>query len=91
MKDIEKAVSAVAEVMDMTPAAIRSKRRFPEVVDARWVTVYLLRQIGLYPHRIAECMGMTARNVNLIVSLINNGERKDLGRKAEEARKIMDL
>ena len=91
MKNFEKAVSAVAEVMDMTPAAIRSKRRFPEVVDARWVTVYLLRQIGIYPHRIAECMGMTSRNVNLIVSLINNGERKDLGRKAEEARKIMDL
>lgn len=90
MKDFERVVNAVAEVMDLTPASIRSKRRFPEVVDARWVTVYLLRQMGLYPHRIAECMEMTARNVNMIVSAMNSGERKDLSRKAEEARKRMN-
>lgn len=91
MKDFDRVVDAVAEVMDLTPAAIRSKRRFPEITDAKWAVVYLLRQMGFYPHRIAECMGMTARNVNLIVSRMNAGERKDVGRKAEEARKIMDL
>lgn len=38
-----------------------------EVVDARWICVKLLNELGYYPSRIAELMGITPRYVQYIL------------------------
>lgn len=66
-RDFELIVNAVANAMDLRPCQILCKRRFQESTDARWMVVYLLHERGYYSARIAEWMGMTARNVNIIL------------------------
>ena len=69
-KDLERVVNAVAEATDLRPCQILCRRRFQETIDARWIAVFLLNEKGYYSTRIAEWMGMTTRNVNLILSSI---------------------
>ena len=53
-KDFESIINAVADATDLRPCQILCKKRFKEIVDARWIVVYLLREKGIYPTRIAE-------------------------------------
>ena len=69
--DYDKVVNAVAEAMDLTRNQVISKRKYQEVTEARRIVVYLLREMGHFSSRIAEWMGMTSRNVNLILSSMN--------------------
>lgn len=89
MKDFEIVVNAVAEALDLLPCEILNKRRFPEAVDARRMVVRLLAERGFYVHQIASWMGMTPRNVNAILTAVN--ERLDcdanFGRNMDAARK----
>ena len=39
-----------------------------EVVDARWLCVRLMKDIGLYPYQIAEMMSMSVRSVQYIIN-----------------------
>jgi chromosomal replication initiation ATPase DnaA len=66
-KDFEQVMNAVANAMDLRPCQILCKRRFQESTNARWMVVYLLHERGYCSARIAEWMGMTARNVNAIL------------------------
>ena len=90
-KDLEDVVNAVAEATDLKPCQILCRRRFQETIDAKWIAVYLLREMGYYPPRIAEWMGMTTRNVNLIISEMNlrMSEKKQLRSNLELARKYL--
>lgn len=90
-EDFNKVVNAVADAMDLTFNQVVSKRRYQEVTDARWVAVFLLKEKGYYSSRIAEWMGMTTRNVNLIHSAMNSRlpNEKQLGNILEEARKYL--
>ena len=60
----------MAEASDLRPCQILGKRRFPEVIDARWIAVKLLKEEGFYKSRIAELMGMSNRNINYILFLL---------------------
>lgn len=61
-------MSVVCDLTDLTEDVILHGRRTMEVVDARWLSVRLLRDIGLYPAQIADFMEMTPRNVNDILN-----------------------
>lgn len=89
MKEVEIIVKAVADVMGLMPCEIMCRRRFPEVVDARWMVVRLLSERGFYAHQIASWMEMTSRNVNVILSAIHDRLEDDVkfGRNLETARK----
>ena len=89
--EFEKIINAVAEVMDLRPCQILCKRKFKETIDARWIAVYLLAEKGYYSSRIAEWMGMTIRNVNLILSSIHLrlATEKQLRSNLEAARKYL--
>ena len=86
----ERIIEAVAEASELPPCQILCRRRFPETIDARWVAVKLLREEGLYSSKIADIMGMSARNVNYILfsveTRLSMGD-KALGNILERARK----
>ena len=90
-KDLESIINAVAEAMDLRPCQILCKRKFKETIDARWIAVCLLSEKGFYSSRIAEWMGMTTRNVNLILSSIHLrlATEKQLRSNLETARKFL--
>ena len=92
-KDLEQIINAVAEATDLSPCQILCKRRFKETIDARWIAVCLLSEKGYYSTRIAEWMGMTTRNVNLILSSIGFRilTEKKLRRDLESARKYLSM
>lgn len=87
--DLEAIINAVAEAMELIPCQILCKRRFQETIDARWIAVCLLSEKGYYSSRIAKWMGMTTRNVNLILSSmhIRLATEKQLRSNMEAARK----
>lgn len=91
MKDLEKVIEAVAEVMDLSPCQILCKRRYQETIDARWMVVFLLRERGFYASRIALWMGMSSRNVNLILTEMHNrlSNEQKLRSNLELARKYL--
>lgn len=90
-EDFDKVVNAVAQSMDLTTTQVVCKRRYQEATEARRVVVYLLRELGYFSPRIAEWMGMTTRNVNLILSAMNYRipREKKLGSILEAARKYL--
>ena len=90
-KDFESIINAVAEAMDLRPCQILCKRKFKETIDARWIAVCLMSERGYYSSRIAEWMGMTTRNVNLILSSIHLRltTEKQLRSNLEAARKYL--
>lgn len=65
--------SAVSEVTEIPETDILSKCRREEVVDARFILVYLCIRQGLYPSQIAECLGQTQHNVH---KMMRSADRK---------------
>lgn len=70
-------MSVVSDLTDLSEEDILHGRRTMEVVDARWLCVRLMRDIGLYPYQIAEFMSMNVRNVQYIIT--NFDDRLRLG------------
>lgn len=70
-------MSVVTDLTDLTENEILTGRRTMEVVDARWLCVRLMRDIGLYPFQIAGFMAMNVRTVQYI--LINFDDRMKFG------------
>lgn len=70
-------MSVVSDLTDLTEAQILNGKRTMEVVDARWLCVRLMRDIGLYPFQIAELMSMNVRTIQYI--LINFDDRMKFG------------
>lgn len=89
--DYDKVVNAVAEAMDLTTSQVVSKRKYQETTEARRIVVYILREMGYCSNRIAIWMGMTSRNVNLILSSMNYRihREKQLRTILESARKYL--
>lgn len=70
-------MSVVTDLTDLTEEDILRGRRTMEVVDARWLCVRLLRDIGLYPSQIAGFMAMSVRTVQYV--LTNFDDRMKFG------------
>ncbi len=65
---VNNVVSVVADVTEIPCELILSKCSRTEVVDARWITVYLLHKAGMYTMKIAEHMEITPRYVQYIIT-----------------------
>lgn len=61
-------MSIVTDLTDLSEEEILRGRRTMEVVDARWLCVRLMRDIGLYPFQIAGFMEMSVRTVQYILN-----------------------
>lgn len=56
------ALNIVSEVMSIPGDMICSNRRYAELVDARYMIVYILSYNGLYTSEIARIMHMTEKH-----------------------------
>lgn len=65
-------ISVVEDLTDLRRDEILGEGKTMEIVDARWLTVKLLKEIGLYPDQIAELMSMTSRGINKILANFND-------------------
>lgn len=69
----QKVIEIIADEMDIPAHLILSKARSEEIVGARHMAIMILRNMGLYPKRIAELIGRTPRAV---LSALSSFERK---------------
>ena len=67
-KYYEAVMSVVTDLTDLTEDDILNGKRTMEVIDARWLCVRLMKDIGLYPYQIAEVMSMSVRTVQYILN-----------------------
>lgn len=58
----------VAEELDVPKESILSKSRKAEIVDARHMAAKLLHVCNVYPSRIAEIFGVSARTVQYVIT-----------------------
>lgn len=61
-------IEIVAEELDVPKASILSKSHKAEIVDARHMTAKLLHIRNVYPSRIAEIFGVSARTVQYVIT-----------------------
>ena len=61
-------IEIVAEELDVPKEAILSKSRKAEIVDARHTVAKLLHIRNVYPSRIAEIFGVSARTVQYVIT-----------------------
>lgn len=73
----EQIVAQVSKITDLTIDEIMSRHRRPEVVDARYLAVYIMLKKGIQINRVAEFMTMTERNVYHVQERFD--DRKDYG------------
>ena len=73
----EQIIALVAKITDLTVDDIMSHARRPEIVDARYLAVYVMLKKGIQVNRVAEFMSMTERNVYHVQERFD--DRKDYG------------
>jgi len=65
-------VALVSEETEIPKETILSKSRTTEAVDARHLAIWLLHAKNVYPKRIAETFGLSARSVRHIVTTFDS-------------------
>lgn len=73
----EQIIALVARITDLTVGDIKSHARRPEIVDARYLAVYVMLKKGVQVNRVAEFMAMSERNVYHVMERFD--DRKDYG------------
>lgn len=61
-------IGIVAEELDVPKESILSKSRKAEIVDARHMAAKLLHVCNVYPSRMAEFSGVSARTVQYVIT-----------------------
>lgn len=73
----EQIIALVAKIADVNVDSIMSHARRPEIVDARYLAIYLMLKKGVQVNRVAEFMSMSERNVYHVLERFD--DRKDYG------------
>ena len=64
VEDFSKVIKVVTELTDVSEQDILGKSRAQEVVDARWMALYLMRQKGYTTAEIVEVSHFPERTIN---------------------------
>lgn len=64
----DSVIALVAEELEVTKDQILSRSRVAEVVDARYMAVYILRSHHVYPSRIAAIFNLSVRTVHYVIT-----------------------
>lgn len=92
--DLAAVLEAVARTSGIPAEKILRRYRGQEFLDARWLAVQLLCDLGYYSRQVAAMTGMTARNVNMILTGIRrkqNNTWRLFGKNLEECRKLLGI
>lgn len=71
-KILDEFISVVADYTGIARDKILSKNRESDVVDARHITVMLLRKTGLYPSSIARIFNTSPRAIQYAINGFEN-------------------
>ncbi len=84
-----RVLDIVSEVTDTPSEEILSKSRKEDIIDARYLLVYLLYENGVYPYHIANYIGCSTRNINKVIGdfLSRKSSRKYLRINYEQCKK----
>lgn len=66
-----RAMKVVAELMEVSEESILGKSREYEVVDARWIVIYLMRERGYTTKQISALMKHPIRTINHALNLFS--------------------
>lgn len=94
LTDYAAVIAAVSRATGIPERQIFGRCRGQLFCDARWIAVQLFSDLGYYSGQIADLTGMTARNVNLILSNLRireNSSWKQFGRDLETCRKVLGI
>jgi hypothetical protein len=94
MQDFQAVLAAVSRATHIPENRIFSKCRGQENLDARWMAVQLLVDLGYYDRQISEVSGMSQRAINKIraaAALRANGTWKQFGTNLESARNLLGI
>lgn len=72
LEDFGKVIKVVAELMDVTEQDILGKSRVQEVVDARWMVIYLMRKKGYSTRQLVPLMLRPERTINHAACMMND-------------------
>lgn len=64
IEDFSKVIKVVTELTEVSEDAILGRSREAEVVDARWMTICLLKEKGYSSKQIAHLMNHPTRTIN---------------------------
>lgn len=68
LEDFGKVIKVVTELMDVTDQEILGKARGFDVVDARWMVIFLMKEKGYSTKQIAKLMLSPIRTINHALS-----------------------
>ena len=94
LSDYQAILAAVSRATGIPEAFIFSHRMGQIYRDARWIAVRLLADLGYYPAQIADLTGMTARNVNRIISTLqlrDSSTWRQFGHELDACRKALGI
>jgi len=63
-EDFSKVIKVVTELTDVTESDILGKSRVQEIVDARWMVIYLMKEKGYTTQQIVPLMCHPERTIN---------------------------
>lgn len=64
LEDFGKVIKVVSELMEVSEQDILGKSRESDVVDARWMVIYLMKEKGYSTKQIAPLMCRPERTIN---------------------------
>ena len=65
---LDKTLSVLVDLTGIEAVEIMGRRRTPELVDARWTVIKLLREVGYSPSQIASVMNRHRRQIQAILA-----------------------
>ena len=68
----ERIVALVAQVTDLSVEEIMSHSKRSDIVDARYIAVYVMLQQGICPYYVAEYMDVSSRNIYHVQERFDN-------------------
>ena len=92
-KIFAKILNVVSTETEIPASVILSSCKNADVVDARYIMVYILSRYGFYPSSIASFMHLTKRAVNTILTRFHVREKngKILRINLENIRKLLGI
>lgn len=72
----DNTLEIVARESEISAADILSHKRTDEVVDARYIFVYILYRRGFYASAIADRMGFTRSSISYMLANFDNRRRQ---------------
>ena len=75
MEDFSKVIKVVAELMDVEEKDILGKSRVQDVVDARWMVIYLMREKGYSTRQISLLIHHPERTITNALSCFSDRVR----------------